>query len=238
MSNSCYAVISNFGAGAGQSINNNPLAYGLVSGLESGFHHTLGMNLMKPDSENVQRFFAQYCADPSNTSEWNKGGVCNIVYKDKRTHVVNTGGNCSNSVPPEVEMTYGQSLLRNTVTERYLKYMSNNCKIKEYPFDPTVANSYKLRKWVPQTNGCQDGNCGLGQGGGCVGIYDVDAKSIDSDPVMNELLKQPWVAIEVLINIYNTRMKEGTMKDIVGTKLYKYFQSDSFQDVLKVNGSK
>ena len=97
--------------------------------------------------------------------------------------------------------------------------MSSNCTRQYEPFDPTVANSPLVSKWVSV-------------GGQCVAIYDVDETVIDNDPVMNKILNAPTIAMNVLIPMYNYRKATNTLSGLRNTKLYQLFMSDWFQSQL------
>ena len=111
----------------------------------------------------------------------------------------------------------GDRLLRNTAAKKYLTEM-HGCHIKYQPFDPTVANSPLISDWT---------------GGNCIPVYEVNPQTIDSDPVMNKLLDKPSIAFNILINIYNTAIRKNTINSLKNTRLYKFFQSESFQNCIK-----
>jgi hypothetical protein len=218
-----YTSISDFGPSEDSSPQTNPLTYCALSGLESGFQHTLGYgtSLLGPNSTQCQRFMGQYCAQ-------NFDGVCEYLSQSTQRSLPNAvnacngpNGSCLGSGLGNAS-TSGQILIRNTAGEKYLKMMSGNCQPVYEPFDPTVAGSPLLRSW--------QSNCGYSNK--CIPIYDVDAKSIDSDPVMNKILAQPWIAMDILTNIYNNRVKSGTMGELQGTKLYQFFLSQNFRQIV------
>ena len=122
----------------------------------------------------------------------------------------------------------GEILVRNTAQEKYLVAMSNNCQRAYEPFDPTVANSPLISTWVPMGNGCNNqGNCETSNT--CIPIYAVDAKTIDDDPVMNKVLDKPYIAMDLLVNIYNNAKASNTLRDLKGTRIYNFFMSKPFQ---------
>ena len=93
----------------------------------------------------------------------------------------------------------------------------NYCVQKSEAFDPLVASSPMLNYWVGDNttyaNKCQP-------------TYAVDPKNIDDDVVMNKLLSKPVIALDLLTNIYHTMLNQGTIGDLKGTKLGKYFESN------------
>jgi hypothetical protein len=227
-----YSTIANFGPSAGMSAQNDPLSYCLVSGIESGFNHTLGggSSLIGPESSQCQLFMAQYCAQ-------NNDGACAYAYNDNNVIYPNAvigcnGPNGSCSGPGLGNgLTKGQFLLRNVAAEKYLSAMSSNCIRLYEPFDPTVAFSPMVSKWVPSGNNCAgSGNCDASNV--CIPVYDVNAKTIDSDDVMNRILLQPYVAIDILINIYNHRLRSRRLNELANTKLGRFLSSSAFQKLV------
>jgi hypothetical protein len=231
-----YASIGSFGPQVNNSVQANPLSYCALSGLDSGFMHTLGSGsgLIAPGSGQCQLFMAQYCA--SNPEGWN--GVCEYLSQDtKRGGNPNTvqqcngfGGSCFGPGLGNA-LTNGQILIRNTAQEKYLKAMSGNCKRVYEPFDPTVAGSPLISKWVPMGNACGSAaNCHSANQ--CIPIYGVDPSSIDDDIIMNKILAQPWIAMDILVNMYNHSSRNGDLQRLVGTKLHKFFTTLDFQNIV------
>lgn len=234
-----YATIGSFGPNKplGQS---NPLSYCLLSGLDSGFLHTLGSgsDILGPDGAQCQLFMAEYCA--FNPKGWD--GVCEYLSKDtKRGGYPNTvqqcngpSGSCMNSgTETGNSLTKGQTLIRNTAQEKYLKGMSSNCVRVHEPFDPTVADSPLISRWQPGGNqSCMsNGNCNASNK--CIPIYGVDPATIDSDPVMNKLLDQPWIGMDILVNIHNIAQATGDIHKLKGTRIHNFFSTGDFQSIVK-----
>lgn len=232
-----YAKIGNFGPSKplGES---NPISYCALSGLDSGFMHTLGSqsNIIGPDSSQCQLFMAQYCA--FNPKGWD--GVCEYISQDtKKGGYPNTvqqcngpSGSCFGSGLGSA-LTKGQVLIRNTAQEKYLKGMSSNCVRVHEPFDPTVADSPLVSRWMPGGDqSCMSaGNCNASNK--CIPIYGVDEKTIDNDPVMNKLLDQPWIGMDILVNIHNIANSTGSIHKLKGTRIHSFFQTPSFQSIVK-----
>lgn len=232
-----YSLIADFGNKAGAMPDTNPLSYCAVSDLDSAFSHTMGgsSGLMGPNTPQCQLFMAQYCAH--NPNGWD--GVCEYKSNDTTPFLPNSVAQCNgingSCMGPGLgsATTQGQILIRNTASEKYLKYMSGNC-IRDYqPFDPTVPNSPLISKWIQGSNSCGAGNCNANNT--CIPIYDVDEKVIDNDPVMNKILAQPWIAMDILINIFNHRKRSGTLEKLRGTKLYKLYSNPGFAQLAKTN---
>ena len=112
-----------------------------------------------------------------------------------------------------MRLNSGQQLIYNTAQKKYLKKMYN-CILKSEPFDPNVATSPLVSYWVPSntTNSYK-----------CIAEYAVDPKTIDADPVMAKMLTEPLFYSDILINIYNTMKKDGTLGQLDGTALGTYF---------------
>ena len=227
---SSYTMIGTFGQGVNKSPQANPLAYCALSGLDSGFMNTLGSgsNICGPESSQCQLFMAQYCA--TNPQGWN--GVCEYLSQDQRTVYPNTVQQCNGpSGRCFTNMTKGQVLIRNTAQEKYLIGMSGNCKRDYEPFDPTVADSPLISRWKPLAGSCgSSGSCnGANQ---CIPIYGVDPASIDQDPVMNKILDQPWIAMDILVNIHNHAARNGQLQKLQGTRLHTFFKTPDFQSIV------
>lgn len=234
-----YASIGNFGPGVNNSPQSNPLSYCTLTGLDSGFMHTLGSagTLSGPGNSQCQLFMAQYCA--TNPEGWN--GVCEYMSQDtNRGANPNTiqscngpSGSCFGSGIGNA-LTNGQILILNTAQEKYLVGMSSNCQRVYEPFDPTVAGSPMVSKWMPVANmsACANGQ-GCNASNKCIPIYAVNPKTIDNDPVMNKLLAQPWIGIPLLQNIYLNAVRMNTLQSLVGTKLYRFFMNPQFQQIVK-----
>jgi len=122
-------------------------------------------------------------------------------------------------------MTAGDVLIANTAARKYLTQMGGPCTLKWQPFDPTVAASPMISMW--------GGGCNSQGNGGCVPVYEVDPKKIDNDPVMQKILARPSIAWSILVNIYNTAVRKGTLKDLQGTNIHRLFMRKPFQDYIK-----
>lgn len=228
-----YSTISNFGPNAGMSSQNDPLTYCVVSGLDSGFNHTIGGgdSLLGPNSSQCQIFMGAYCGN-----KWD--GICEYLSNENTTVFPNTVSACNGPMGscagPGIGnvLTKGQFLLRNAAADRFLAYMSGNCVRVYESFDPTVASSPMISKWIPTGNSCSGfGNCNAPNV--CIPVYDVDVKTIDDDIVMNKILSQWGIASDILINIYNNRIRTRRMGELADTKIGKLFASSQFQKAIK-----
>jgi hypothetical protein len=205
-----YASISKFGA---QSANNsltveNPLTYCLDTELGQRFIHGGQASRLGPGSTSCQMFMSEYCAN-------NWDGFCDLaMQKDYATYnpeinKICIGDECLSLTPAE-------TLLYNTASKKYLVRMLGG-KRKYAPFDPTVPSSPMISYW-------ENDHYNVGD---LIPVYAVDPKTIDDDIVMNKILTKPIIAINILINIYNTMKRRGDLKDLKGTKLGDYFTNSS-----------
>ena len=205
-----YKLISNFGPCV-QNSSENPLNYCLVSSLNSSFNNgATGNTICRANGANCQAFMSDYCSQ----NGWDD--ICEVASKSQVTGTPNVLQTC---VEP---LTTGEILIANTATKKYLSQIGG-CSIKYEPFDPTVAGSPMISFF--QTNGNQT----------CVPVYEVDPKTIDSDPVMNKVLDKPVIAWSMLVNMYNTAVRKNTIDDLKGTRLYNFFQQESFQKYIQLS---
>jgi hypothetical protein len=218
---STYKCISNFGKGAATNPANNPLTYCLTQSMDTEFiHGAIGETISGANSKNCQAFMGQYCAN-------NWDDVCEYASNNHEGLYPNQLQTCgSGSRVAYQGLSAGEVLIQNTATRKYLVEMNGDqCSVKYEPFDPTVASSPLVAFWY---NGCNtQGN------GGCIPVYAVDPKKIDSDPVMTKILNKPIIAWSLLINIYNTAKRKGKLNELKGTRIYEFFASNPFQHYLK-----
>ena len=208
-----YSSISKFGQMAQPSPVNNPLTYCVNNTLDNKFLHggTGDMHLISGGQgcENCQLFLSDYCAQG-----WD--GYCEYASQnlDPRYPSSMDIPNCG--VTPQgynkaICLTQGEVLVRNTASRKYLVKMIQGKEIWQ-PFDPTVADSPMIRKWV-QTDGPLT----------MTPIYAVDPNNIDNDEVMNKILQVPRIAVDILANIRMTMTRNGTISQLDNTKLGDFF---------------
>lgn len=181
----------------------SPLSYCIRSDLDNEFSHgAISESICSPYGRNCQSYMSDYCA-----AKWD--GICENLSKDRNINYPNSIDiNNSSS-----NLTAGEILISNTASRKYLKSVGNSCELKSEPFDPTVASSPLIHYWV----------------GDCEPEYRVDPKTIDSDPVMNKILDNPRIAWTLLVNIYRNCKRRRDINSLRGTRLYKFYTSDSFQ---------
>jgi hypothetical protein len=199
--NYLYKSISDFGSRDYSPIN-NPLTYCIGNNMDQRFLHGGNADIYGNGSEQCQLFMADYCA-----SEWDD--FCEIESRNNSksfpAHIqgcIDIGESCGG--------TAGESLIANTASRKYLVKM-HYAHEKYEPFDPTVANSPMIRYWVS--------DCGRY----AVPEYAVDPENIDQDIVMDKILENPKIAMNILINIYNTMKRYGTLSKLRKTKLGQFY---------------
>jgi hypothetical protein len=209
MSRNTYSVISDFGSNAYSAVN-NPLSYAIPDqNMDQKFlHGSSSIPWNGQHSKHSQLYMSQYCAD-----KWD--GFCEVASKNANTSYPNQVATCDSGC---IGVTAGDALIRNTAAEKYLKSMGN-CERKYEPFDPTVATSPMISHWENET--CSNSKA-------CIPVYAVNPKTIDADPVMSKILDKPQVAPMILLNIFNTMGREGTLKQLHGTKLGHFYTNNPF----------
>jgi hypothetical protein len=207
MNYSNYSSISNFGSNVNVP-NNNPLTYCMEDSVDMRFAHSgSNIDIYGPNSKPCQLFMSSYCSD-----SWDE--FCEIASKNTSVSFPDQMQGCdSGSLIACQGLTAGEALIHNTASRKYLLNMHGAHK-KFEPFDPMVANSPMISYWVPDD--CSYSNYGVPE-------YAVDPASIDNDPVMNKILNKPIIAMNILINIYNTMKRYGTLSKLKGTQLGQYY---------------
>lgn len=203
-----YRSIKNFGHDFYSEVS-SPTTYCLNDTVSQKFLHGGNSYIYGQNSQFCQRFWGEYCAQ-------NWDGLCEVASKNTNMYFPNnsTFGNPSDRPYNYKGLTAGETVIRNTAANKYLVAMGN-CVPKYEPFDPTVADSPMIKTWVSAT----------GQNN-CVPVYAVDPKTIDDDIVMDKVLNKPTIALDILINIYNTHRRLGTHEQLKETKLGKFFANN------------
>lgn len=216
-----YKCISNFGQSAANAPTNNPLTYCLLQTVDTGFMHGgIADGIASANGKNCQAFMSQYCAN-----NWDE--ACEFASNNTSTHTPNNLQKCGSGSQVACEgLTAGEILISNTAAHKYLVSMGGSCSLKYESFDPTVASSPIVGFW--------EGGCGNQGSGGCVPVYEVNPAEIDNDPVMNKILNKPIIAWAILVNIYNTAVRLNKINNLKGTKLNRFFQTNQFQNYIKL----
>jgi hypothetical protein len=182
--------------------NNDPLTYCIGNNASQRFNHGSHAVTYGQNSNACQVYLANRCAQ-------NWDGICEYAASkpanEERTLVADTmfAGN-----DQTVGLTPGEVLLKNTAESRFRIGMLN-CELKTEPFDPVNPSSPYISYYVGQN---------------CIPLYAVDPKTIDRDVVMNKILDNPKIARQLLLNIKNTMMRQGTFHNLKGTRLGNFYR--------------
>jgi len=212
-----YATISNFGSNQ-YDPTNNPLTYYLSTDLDNLFMHGGHSQKIGKYSKAGQSYMAEYCA--AGWDSFCEAGSC-----DTNRSFPNNLENCGFGGDTAcLGLTQGEILIKNTAAKKYLTEMLN-CVCEEQPFDPTVASSPMYKEWVKTSHKP------------CVPIYEVNPLTIDNDVVMDKILTKPMIAPVLLLNIYNTMKRKGTLPHLNGTKLGNYYNTNRMFSSMGGTGS-
>lgn len=214
---SSYSKIINFGPNI-SDYSSNPLSYCMNSTIDNEFTHGSTGDLFGQHSAKCQMFMSDYCS-----KRWDAN--CEVSSMNISKSYPN---NIGFGLPEDTGLTAGDILVKNTAAKKYL-VENYNCHWQYEPFDPTVANSPLVRKKVA--------NSSCNGSGHCVPVYEVNPETIDNDPVMDKILMKPQIATLILVNIYNTMKRKGTLGDLAKTKLGRFYSvnSDYFENKLYLN---
>jgi hypothetical protein len=217
-----YQNISSFGPEVRTLAVNNPLSYCLSNGMDNSFMHGgYAGKMLNRQSEPCQNYISEYCA-----KNWDE--YCELESRNqfKMSNAVNTQQNTLNNAV--VGLTAGEVLIYNTAMKKYVLHREGNCKLVTKQFDPTVASSPMYSEWSSGEGYCSTGNCDdqSNAGGACVPVYGVDPVTINSDPLMHKILDKPIIALDILRKIYVDMKREGTLNQLVGSRLGEFFQKN------------
>ena len=204
-----YRNINNVGQNFYSEVS-SPTTYCLNDTLSQKFLHGGISAIYGQNSQFCQRFWGEYCAE-----EWDD--LCEVASKNTSTTFPNNTvfGSINNRPYNYKGLNAGETVIRNTAANKYLVAMGN-CVPKYEPFDPLVADSPMIKKWVSSYNGQNN----------CVPVYGVNPEIIDYDVVMDKLLEKPTIALDILINIYNTHQRDGSYQMLLGTKIGQFFENN------------
>lgn len=212
MNTNSYKDISNFGPQVAKSNTNNPLTYCIGNNMQQRFLHGGHSDIYGQNSKPCQLFMSQYCSE-----KWD--GFCELASKNSNKNYPDQAEGClSGGLVACKALNAGETLIHNTAARKYLVKMHNAQK-KYEPFDPLVASSPMISYWVGN-NSCMS-NTGIPE-------YSVDPKEIDQDIVMDKILQNPIIAMNILINIYNTMKRYKTLSKLKGTKIGKFYQTHPY----------
>jgi hypothetical protein len=210
MKRNIYRSINSFGSDVPSEVS-DPLTYCINNTIDNRFLHGSQSSIYGQHSKQCQAYLSDYCS-----VQWD--GFCEYASQNDSVSWPNNLEPSDNGVACR-GLNAGEILIRNTAAKKYLKEMGS-CVQKFEPFDPTVGNSPMISYWTPGTCNTYSNTC--------IPIYSVDPKTIDSDIVMDKILSKPIIALDILINIFNTMTREGTIEQLKTTKLGKFYSENSY----------
>ena len=203
MTTKIYQKIYNFGQGSSQDINNDPVTYCMGKTIDISFQH--GTDQYGQHCKPCQIYMSQRCS-----KNWDN--ICEMLSYNTSTSYPNSIQKCNgiNQVLNK-NMTAGQILLYNTFAQKYLSETIGGYERTE-AFDPNVASSPMITYTY-----------------GGISIYEVkDYKNIDNCIIMNKILDNPYIALDILFNIYKTMKRKNTLGLINGSRLSVLFNNINF----------
>jgi hypothetical protein len=220
MSHSSYKNISQIGNNGYDPVN-NPLTYCIGNSVDNMFAHGAGASRYGANSKHCQAFMSEYCA-----IGWDK--FCEVASKDATTHYTPYEYGAKHG------LTAGENLIRTTALRKWLVHMDGCEKVYE-PFDPLVAASPLINRWIPISCCEQMKNkqstvkkSATGCNSYCTPTYSVNPQIIDDDILMDKALEKPVIVIDILINIFNTMTNIGNINQLVGTKIGYFFGTNQY----------
>jgi hypothetical protein len=185
----------------------NPLTYCINDNTDKRF--LVGgesNNLIGQQSENCQLFLSEYCA-----KNWD--GFCEIAYNNKDSDLLPNIEESSTAA----SLNSGEQLLHNTAARKYLVELKNGIIVRK-PFDPNVANSPVVSYIVKDPNAPANSYVET--------LYMVQSLTIDSDPVMNRMLKHPEKYMDILQSIYSGMKIKNKLQELQNTKLGNFYKNN------------
>jgi hypothetical protein len=181
----------------------NPINYCIGDTVNKSFLNPTSRNQIGQYTSKCQMFMSDYCA-----KGWD--GICELSSTNTNTSYPNFVGPTIYKLSNQT-LSAGDMLVVNTALKKYIS-TDSSCDWSYEQFDPMVANSPLVRK--------------LNYGNSYV-YYEVDPKTIDEDIVMDKILMKPEIALDLLVNIYNTMKRKKTLKELNDTKIGKFFMTNT-----------
>ena len=220
-----YAKSINFGKAINQNINvdadpQNPLTSCIFPSAGNHFLHGSTTAKYRPYCSECENYMADRCAGVFNASEaWDD--KC-ALYTNVNTDTIWPNQAAFNQtaaiIKPQFRgpRTVGEQLLRNTLERRFLLYP--NCATRIVQFDPNTPNSPYYRE---PCGTCMDPR-----------VRNINAATIDNDPVMNAALDNYTACTDVFAVIWSAW--KNNKLSIKGTKLEKNLEVNSalYNDIL------
>lgn len=183
-------------------------------------HGNISRTVASPYNTNAQAFMSDRCS-----KNWD--GYCEYAASNTNRSYPNMLSNSDKSDTIYVESdgtrqnaTSGEILIHNSFAKKYVNDF-DNCKTCE-PFDPLVANSPIVCNFNYSSPPTYE-------------IKDDQIANLDNDIIMNKILNNPKIGKTILINIYNTMGKKGSLRKLSNTRLGNFFASQGFQKFIATN---
>jgi hypothetical protein len=173
----------------------------------SSFSHGYDAVDISKSSKTYRNYISDQCSQ-----QWSD--VCQVVFNEKAQPFSYYKGDYE--AIEYNNLTSGDLILRSTAEKKYIHMVDSKCEIEITKFNNQVPGS-------PYTSNFSNN---------CKKIYYVDPSNVDHDPVMNNLLQKPIVAMDVLKSIYETAKSKNTLNKFKGTKLGAFFETTNFQMAL------
>lgn len=197
-----YRNISTFGSNL-VDYASNPINYCMGDTINKSFLNPTSANQISQYGDKCQMFMAEYCS-----LGWDD--VCELSSNNNNTSYPNFIGPTKYKLTTQT-LTAGEMTIVNTALRKYISDDSKCVWIFDQ-FDPMVSNSPLVRKLDYKNSFV---------------YYEVDPNKIDDDILMDKILLKPDIALDLLINIYNTMKRKNTLKDLINTKLGKFFMANA-----------
>ena len=203
MSRYNYSPINDFGSNVAPQ---NPLDVCLNDTIDNKFQGGVLGDLYGQHSDKCQMLLSQYCGN-----KWDN--FCELASKNTSRKYPNLVQSCIQpSLTACENLTAGENLIRNSAYERFCKTPS--CAKKCEPFNPMDPNSPMVCYTVNACSYSDD----------CPVVCRIDnVDTIDQDPLMYKILTNPHACMDVLVNIYKTAKREGTLSKLKKTNVGKLF---------------
>jgi len=214
-----YTTLSNFGSKKSKKIDvtdpANPLTYCLTDSLSTQFIHGPTSSKYHSRCKECQNYLKLRCAGKYNKNEtWDK--YCQFYFESNKNKYNSARGGQANLASvsrsfPE-PLSFGEQLLHNAAEEKFIRYPYKNVNFEQ--FDPTVGNSPYIEL------SCNDSDFVAFSGHEVI----IDKNGLDDDRLMNQMLKHPKAAANVLTRIYEAYNNNSI--DISGTKLETHLNNN------------
>lgn len=214
-----YTKISNFGRQNNKKIDAtdpaNPLTYCLNDSLSTWFMHGPGSSKYNSRCKECQTYLKLRCAGKyKNKETWDD--YCQYYFEANKNRYNSARGSNTNlgavNKSTTEPLSFGEQLLHNAAEEKYIRYP--NRKVNFEQFDPMVSNSPYIEV------SCNDNDSIAYSGHEVV----INKQGLDNDRLMNQMIKYPKAAYNVLARIYEAQ-QNGTI-DISATKLESYLNNN------------